>query len=259
MLDETRSQLQTSKNQHMRQIVSMESEELIAQKKVRSEMIQMEDVLAQIRKEYETLRIEFEQNMAANEQTAPINREMRHLITSLQNHNGQLKGEVFRYKRKYKDSAAELMKLKKEFDDLVAKANMSDAKKVDIKQEGAVIGIKEESSSDGSVSIKEEAGSLIKGMSCSTLNISQNNFVLFQSAESDPNEDELEEIDNIKKEGNLCVKQEKGVFASSTADKMKDGQTNVPKIEKDLKEAQRVKEMKVNDSEMVRDLKTQLK
>lgn len=40
---------------------------------------------------------------------------------------------------------------------------------------------------------------------------------------------------------------------------MKDGQTNVPKIEKDSKEAQRAKEMKVNDSEMVRDLKTQLK
>lgn len=113
MLDETRNQLQTSKNQHLRQIELMESEELIAQKKVRSEMIQMEDVLAQIRKEYEMLRIEFEQNMAANEQTAPINREMRHLITSLQNHNGQLKGEVQRYKRKYKDASAENGKVKK--------------------------------------------------------------------------------------------------------------------------------------------------
>lgn len=162
MLDETRHQLQTSKNQHLRQIEIMESEELIAQKKVRSEMIQMEDVLAQIRKEYEMLRIEFEQNMAANEQTAPINREMRHLITSLQNHNGQLKGEVFRYKRKYKDAAAELLKLKKEYDEIVTKSNVTDGKKVDIKQEGTVIGVKEESSSDGSVSIKEEAGSMVK-------------------------------------------------------------------------------------------------
>ena len=74
-------------------------------------MIQMEDVLAQIRKEYEMLRIEFEKNMAANEQTAPINREMRHLITSLQNHNGQLKGEVHRYKRKYKDASTENTKV----------------------------------------------------------------------------------------------------------------------------------------------------
>ena len=54
------------------------------------------------------LRIEFEQNLAANEQTGPINREMRHLITSLQNHNQQLKGEVHRYKRKYKEVSSEV-------------------------------------------------------------------------------------------------------------------------------------------------------
>lgn len=74
-------------------------------------MIQLEDVLGQLRKEYEMLRIEFEQNLAANEQTGPINREMRHLITSLQNHNQQLKGEVHRYKRKYKDTSQELNKV----------------------------------------------------------------------------------------------------------------------------------------------------
>ena len=57
-------------------------------------------------------RIEFEQNLAANEQTGPINREMRHLITSLQNHNQQLKGEVSRYKRKLKEAQNELAKVK---------------------------------------------------------------------------------------------------------------------------------------------------
>lgn len=86
----------------------LQSEELLAQKKLRGECIQLEDVLAQLRKEYEMLRIEFEQNLAANEQTGPINREMRHLITSLQNHNQQLKGEVVRYKRKYKEASTEI-------------------------------------------------------------------------------------------------------------------------------------------------------
>jgi len=90
-----------------------QSDELAAQKKLRTEVISLEDLLAQLRKEYEMLRIEFEQNLAANEQTGPINREMRHLITSLQNHNQQLKGEVHRYKRKYKDANAELPKVKK--------------------------------------------------------------------------------------------------------------------------------------------------
>lgn len=78
------------------------------------------------------------------------------------------------------------------------------------------------------------------------------------SGESDPNEEELEEMDGIKKEGGVCVKQEKDALNASLADK-KDGQNNTPKVEKDLKEAQRAKELKINESEMVRDLKTQLK
>uniref|UniRef100_A0A0P4VVJ8 E3 ubiquitin protein ligase n=1 Tax=Scylla olivacea TaxID=85551 RepID=A0A0P4VVJ8_SCYOL len=117
-LEETRHQLQTSKNTHLRQIEQMESEELTIQKKLRAEVIQLEDMQAQVRKEYEMLRIEFEQNLAANEQTGPINREMRHLITSLQNHITQLKGEIHRYKRKYKEAAAEGIKLKREVEDL---------------------------------------------------------------------------------------------------------------------------------------------
>ena len=53
-------------------------------------------ILYQVRKEYEMLRIEFEQNLAVNEQTGPINKEMRNLITTLQAHNSQLKGDVAR-------------------------------------------------------------------------------------------------------------------------------------------------------------------
>ncbi|KAG0703014.1 E3 ubiquitin-protein ligase Bre1 [Chionoecetes opilio] len=117
-LEETRHQLQTSKNAHLRQIEQMESEELTIQKKLRAEVIQLEDMQAQVRKEYEMLRIEFEQNLAANEQTGPINREMRHLITSLQNHITQLKGEIHRYKRKYKEAAIEGNKLKREVEEL---------------------------------------------------------------------------------------------------------------------------------------------
>ena len=89
----------------------MQSEELLSQRKLRTKEIQQEDELARVRKEHEMLRIEFEQNLAANEQTGPINKEMRHLITSLQKQNGQLKGEVQRYKRKYKESNIELFKV----------------------------------------------------------------------------------------------------------------------------------------------------
>jgi len=44
-------------------------DELETQKRLRTEMIQMEDTLSQVRREYDVLRIEFEQMLAANEQT----------------------------------------------------------------------------------------------------------------------------------------------------------------------------------------------
>lgn len=111
-LEESRQLLASSKNSHLRHIEQMESEELLMQKKLRTEVIRLEDALVQVRKEYEMLRIEFEHNLAATEQTGPINREMRHLITSLQSHNRQLKGEVSRYKRKLREAATEAARLK---------------------------------------------------------------------------------------------------------------------------------------------------
>lgn len=111
-LEETRTMMQNAKNAHLRQIEHMESEELSMQKRLRTEIIQLEDQLEQVRREYEMLRIEFEQAIAANEQTGPINKEMRHLITSLQNHNHQLKGEAQRYKRRLKELNHECAKLK---------------------------------------------------------------------------------------------------------------------------------------------------
>ncbi|KAJ8980917.1 hypothetical protein NQ317_011558, partial [Molorchus minor] len=157
-LDEARQQVQTSKNAHLRNIEMMEGEELIAQKKLRQEVMQLEDFLAQLRKEYEMLRIEFEQNLAANEQTGPINREMRHLITSLQNNTQQLKGEVHRYKRKYKETNAEVPKLRKEIEELQAKLAHAQGSSQDSKEHIKKEEIKEEdtSNSEGGAQVKEE-------------------------------------------------------------------------------------------------------
>ncbi|KAI5719951.1 hypothetical protein M8J76_017109 [Diaphorina citri] len=138
---EFQTQLSASKNNQQRQIEMMETEELMVQKKLRGELMQLEDALSQLRKEYEMLRIEFETNLAANEQTGPINREMRHLITSLQNHNQQLKGEVIRYKRKYRESTVDIQKLKKDIEDLRSSAGPD---KGNIKEEVLPGNVKEE-------------------------------------------------------------------------------------------------------------------
>ena len=58
------------------------------------------------------LRIDHEQTQAANEQAGPINREMRHLITSLQTHTKQLKDENARTKKKLKEAQLESGRLR---------------------------------------------------------------------------------------------------------------------------------------------------
>lgn len=247
-LDEARLQLQTSKNAHLRQIEMMESEELMAQKKLRTEVIQLEDLLAQLRKEYEMLRIEFEQNLAANEQTGPINREMRHLITSLQNHNQQLKGEVHRYKRKYKDANSEIPKLKKQIEDLTARLGQQ-TNVQETKEGSSSESCKEEDSHQTSNpvldKVKEEPGSLIK---------------------REPQEEETEseelgngDLDKDKQLTSPTVKKEKDCNSSGSG-----SVTNATGGKRDIKkehnrDQHRLKDAKVPESEIVRDLKAQLK
>ncbi|XP_012711106.2 E3 ubiquitin-protein ligase BRE1A [Fundulus heteroclitus] len=111
-LDETRARLNTTRTARLRQLEHMENDEVALQRKVRTEVFQLEDTLAQVKKEYEMLRIEFEQTLAANEQAGPINREMRHLISTLQTHNQQLKGEVVKYKLRLRETQAELHQIR---------------------------------------------------------------------------------------------------------------------------------------------------
>ncbi|CAB1337017.1 unnamed protein product, partial [Coregonus sp. 'balchen'] len=107
-LDETRTRLNTTRTARLRQLEHMENDEVSLQRKVRTEVFQLEDTLAQVRKEYEMLRIEFEQTLAANEQAGPINREMRHLISTLQTHNQHMKGEVVKYKLRLREAQTNL-------------------------------------------------------------------------------------------------------------------------------------------------------
>lgn len=71
-LDETKARLNTTRTARLRQLDHMENDEVSLQRKVRTEVIQLEDTLAQVRKEYEMLRIEFEQTLAANEQAGKL-------------------------------------------------------------------------------------------------------------------------------------------------------------------------------------------
>jgi E3 ubiquitin-protein ligase BRE1 len=112
--DETRNLLEMSRLTFQRQLEQMESEELANQKKLGSEMMHMEEQLATVRKENELLRIEYEQNIAANEQTGPINKEMRSLITTLQANNKLLKSDIARTKKRLEEAQQEIERYKKQ-------------------------------------------------------------------------------------------------------------------------------------------------
>lgn len=111
-VDELRGQLATVTAAHLRQIETMESDELAVQKQLREEMMRLEEVNSGLKRTYDMLRIDHEQTQAANEQAGPINREMRHLITSLQTHTKQLKDENARTKKKLKEAQLESGRLR---------------------------------------------------------------------------------------------------------------------------------------------------
>lgn len=220
----------------------MQSEELTAQKKLRAEAMQLEDVLAQLRKEYEMLRIEFETNLAANEQTGPINREMRHLITSLQNHNQQLKGEVHRYKRKYKDANAEIPRLKKELEDTKTR-------------------LREECRREAERNEHKEGSNSAEGGSNEENKIKEEANVKKEQADEEQEAEEVEAGDGEK---------DKQLLSPSATKKEGNGAAAGPAAKQPIKkepgsqppvktEPHRAKEMKPAESEIVRELKAQLK
>ena len=153
-LDESKSLLEGSRTTFQRQLEQMESDELNQQKKLGNEMMQLEEQLTQFRKENELLRIEYEQNVAANEQTGPINKEMRSLITTLQTNNKLLKSDNIRTKKRLEDLTQEADKLRKQLQQLQLKAE-SHVKAEPLGDEIKNEAIKREDDSAKEIQIKE--------------------------------------------------------------------------------------------------------
>jgi len=128
--EDARKVLVNNHSQHLQQIDQLENENSVMKKRVRGEVVQLEKALSDSRKELEVLRVEYEHNMKAHEQIAPMAKEMRHLINSLQNHNQQLKGEVARYKKRLTDADTKIADFeKKSF--LLAEGNESPVDNID--------------------------------------------------------------------------------------------------------------------------------
>jgi len=121
-IQDVKRNLVTVTTSQMKQTEEMGNEERLCSKKLQSEMGHLEDTLNQVKKEYEMLRMEFEKNAAANEQVAPVHREMRNLISQLQQNNQQIKTEAQKSRVKCANVSLENAKFKKSIAELTLKA-----------------------------------------------------------------------------------------------------------------------------------------
>uniref|UniRef100_A0A0R3RFY0 E3 ubiquitin protein ligase n=1 Tax=Elaeophora elaphi TaxID=1147741 RepID=A0A0R3RFY0_9BILA len=115
-IETAKSQLAALRSAHSKQIEVMESEECQAREQMQDTMNRHEEELYQVRREYEMLRLEFEQNLSANEQSGPLNKEIRLMLASAKAENQQLKQEANRFKRKWKEAVSSLAKCNKELE-----------------------------------------------------------------------------------------------------------------------------------------------
>lgn len=183
----------------------------------------------------------YEQNLAANEQTAPINREMRQLITSLQNRNGQFKKEIQRYKRKYKDLGTENAKLRKDLEDLDTKLTAAGVKtEKDVKNESAS-SVNEDPEMMDVKNVKDE--SLTSGEGSKTI----------KSEPGDENDSDNEDKSSLTSNDKACidttVKKEEGVPASGVAAvaNANANATNQAKLEKENRDLKAQLKKALND------------
>ena len=79
---------------------------------VREEMTLLENALSAVQHEYQVLRMDFERTVASNEQAAPIAKELRVTVDSLQKTISQHKSEVNRYKARAHKAEQQLAKVR---------------------------------------------------------------------------------------------------------------------------------------------------
>ncbi|KAK3702073.1 hypothetical protein QZH41_014761, partial [Actinostola sp. cb2023] len=87
------------------------SEMTTTHKKYKGEVTELHEALLHCKKEYDLLRIDYEQITKSNEQSAPLIREISYMNNSLQSYNKQLKGEIMRYKRKLSEAQTQTQKV----------------------------------------------------------------------------------------------------------------------------------------------------
>jgi len=111
-LSEARELVKCTKTIYDQQFEKIEQEEFENQRKLHTNIEQVVANLAEVRRDYELLQVEYEKVLISNQQSVPITREMRSLINHLQAQCKLYNLEASRFKKQCKELEDELNKLK---------------------------------------------------------------------------------------------------------------------------------------------------
>ena len=92
--DEALGRMEKMRELHAMQMRRITEDEELAQRELRNEMLEQENSLETVRRDYEMLRLEFDQNLANNEQSGPLYKEVKTLINLSTQQLQQQKAEV---------------------------------------------------------------------------------------------------------------------------------------------------------------------
>uniref|UniRef100_A0A1I7ZPI5 E3 ubiquitin protein ligase n=1 Tax=Steinernema glaseri TaxID=37863 RepID=A0A1I7ZPI5_9BILA len=115
-LQTTREMLQAFRDESNKNLEDIKRDEQSADERHNELLLSLEDQMNAARRDYEQLRMEFEQNVAGTDHTSPAAKELKAMVTSMKTMNDHLKQESGRFKRKWKETLSILAKAHKDLD-----------------------------------------------------------------------------------------------------------------------------------------------
>ncbi|KAK0421307.1 hypothetical protein QR680_015170 [Steinernema hermaphroditum] len=110
----TREVLQAFRDESNKNLEDIKRDEQSADERHNELLLSLEDQMNSARRDYETLRMEFEQNIAGTDHTSPAAKELKAMVSSMKTMNDHLKQESGRFKRKWKETLSHLAKAHKD-------------------------------------------------------------------------------------------------------------------------------------------------
>ncbi|GMT19085.1 hypothetical protein PFISCL1PPCAC_10382 [Pristionchus fissidentatus] len=214
--DAVHIQMSEMKKHHMEHVKTMEEEEKMSHQRLLQSSQDIEQRFTKLRKDYEVLRVEFEQTVAASDANGPNAFDYRTTVATLNNQIALMRSDCLKFKQKWKVAVSALSQLQRKTESeriRLQKYVMIPLSEEDIK--GLSIGEEEENSpveegtvngttKDPSVVSKLEKENKMLQASANTLKMSLAKLLKKDDRRQMWNEDALRRISDLEKSMAQC-------------------------------------------------------